>query len=203
MKIGWDSDGVLYRLTKAYHLWMNQEHGMDLDPEMEAEDWDWFLNFGQTVEQFLETMDNAVDAGHLFWTGELYEPTIVQNIADLKAAGHTNHLVTHRFSGKVKCSRQATEHFYASVGIQFDSIQYSRDKSIAGTDIFIEDNLSNYDALEQAGILVYLINRPYNLENDARRRVNSVDEFTKLILEGTYALDRSHNVLVRHNNIDI
>lgn len=183
MRIGWDSDGVLYRFTKAYHLWMNTTHGMNLDPEHEPVLWDWFVEFGQTTEDFLSTMDAAVDAGHLFWTGELYEDTIPANIAALKAAGHTNHLVTHRFSGKTSCSQQATEHFYASKGIKFDSIQYSRDKTIAETDVFIEDNLANYDVLDAAGMIVYLINRPYNLQKDSRRRVNSVDEFTKLILE--------------------
>lgn len=182
-KVGWDSDGVLYRFTKAYHLWMNTSQGMSLDLEVEAQTWDWFEDFGQTTEQFLEAMHNSVDAGQLFWEGELYEATIPQNIADLTAAGHENHLVTHRFSGKIKCSKQATEHFYASKGIKFDSITYSKDKTVVPVDVFLEDNLANYDALEVAGITSYLINRPYNLQNDTRRRVKTVDEFTKIVLE--------------------
>jgi FMN phosphatase YigB (HAD superfamily) len=186
MKIGWDSDGVLYRFTKAHYSWMNKHHGMQLDIESEPPIWDYFTEWGLSVQQFLDSMDAAVDAGHLFWTGELYEPTIPENIRALKAAGHTNHLVTHRFSGKTRCSKAATEHFYAEKGIEFDSIHYSRDKTVAETDIFIEDNLKNYDALEAAGIPTVLVNRPYNLENDSRIRVNSVDEFTKLILEGKW-----------------
>jgi len=187
MRIGWDSDGVLYRFTKAYHLWENSKYGLSLDPEEEAQTWDWFLGWGRTVEDFKENMHEAVDAGHLFWQGDLYEPQIAQNIADLKAAGHTNHLVTYRFSGRTKCSREATEHFYEFQGIYFDSIHYAKDKAVAQTDVFIEDNLANYDALEASGVTSYLINRPYNLLNDSRRRVNSVDEFTKLILEGKWS----------------
>jgi hypothetical protein len=188
MIIGWDSDGVFYRFTKAYHSWMNLRHGMSLNLEEEAQTWDWFEGFGQSVEEFKKAMDESVDAGHLFWTGELYEPQIAKNLHDLKAAGHENHLVTHRFSGVSKCAKQATEHFYAAQGIEFDSINYSKDKSIIKTDVFLEDNLVNYDVLEAAGITSYLINRPYNLLDDDRRRVNSVQEFTDLILEGRCTL---------------
>lgn len=182
MRIGWDSDGVLYRFTKAYHSWMNLNHGMSLDLEVEAQTWNWFLDW-QSVDEFKACMDASVDAGYLFWQGELYEPEIPQLIVDLKAQGHTNHLVTYRFSGKNSCPKAATEHFYASQGIEFDSITYSKDKTVVDVDIFLEDNLLNYDALEAAGVKVYLVNRPYNLENDTRRRVDSVKEFVNLILE--------------------
>lgn len=182
--VGWDSDGVLYRFTEAYHSWMNLQ-GMSLDVDVEAQTWDWFTQW-QTVEDFLRCMDESVDAGHLFWQGKLYEPQIPQNIADLKAAGHENHLVTHRFSGKVKCSQAATKHFYASEGIEFDSITFTKDKTTVKCDVFLEDNLANYDALEAAGVKSYLINRPYNLLDDNRRRVDSVQEFTELILAGVW-----------------
>lgn len=180
-KIGWDSDGVLYRFTKAYHSWMNLSHGMTLDVESEVDSWDWFLEW-QSLDDFKNCMDDAVDAGYLFWQGELFDPDIPQYLATLKSAGHENHLVTHRFSGKQKCSKAATEHFYASHGIVFDSITYTRDKASVKTDVFIEDNLDNYDALEQAGIKAYLVNRPYNMRNDNRRRVESVKQFVDTLL---------------------
>jgi FMN phosphatase YigB (HAD superfamily) len=183
MRIGWDFDGVLYRFTKAYHSWMNERHGMDLDVEVEALTWDWFEEW-QTIEEFLQCMDDAVDAKHLFWTGELYEPEIPEYLHKLKAAGHTNHLVTHRFSGVLECPQAATRHFVEENGLVFDSVQFSKDKTVGQTDVFIEDNLNNYDALEAAGIKPFLINRPYNqVDGDNRRRVNSVREFTDLILE--------------------
>lgn len=183
MRIGWDSDGVLYKFTKAYHLGMNTHYGMSLDTEVEAHTWNWFLDFGQSVADFKRCMDELVDAKQLFWEGELYEPQIGQNIADLRAAGHTNHLITYRFSGISQCSRAATEYFYGKMGIEFDSITYSKDKTVVPTDVFLEDSVDNYDALEATGTISFLVNRPYNQLNDARRRVNSVDEYTNLILE--------------------
>ena len=181
MKIGFDVDGVLYRFTKAYHLWLNQSRGMSLDPEVEAQTWDWFLEW-ETVEEFLACLDEATDAGFLYWTGEICEPTIAQNLRDLKAAGHTIHVVTHRFSGKTSCVQEATRQWFSNQDLIYDTLEFSGDKTIAKTDVFLEDNLKNYDALDAAGIKSYLVNRPYNLENDSRRRVNSVNEFTNLIL---------------------
>lgn len=182
MRIGFDVDGVLYRLTKAYHLWVNQKLDMDLDPEKEAETYNWFEAW-ETREEFLTNLHESVDAGHMFWTGDLYEPQIADNLRSLRAQGHTIHIVTARFSGVSKCSQDATRHFFKENGLIYDSMTFSWEKSVVDTDLFIEDNLGNYDDLETAGITSYLINRPYNLLDDDRRRVNSVDEFTKLILE--------------------
>jgi FMN phosphatase YigB (HAD superfamily) len=181
MKVGFDADGVIYRFTKAYHLWMNQSKGMSLDPEVEAQTWDWFEDW-ETVPEFLESMDKATDAGFLFWQGDLCEETIPQNLHDLREAGHTIHVVTHRFSGKVSCVQEATRSWFAKKGLIYDTLDFSGDKTSVKTDLFIEDNLKNYDALDAAGVKSYLVNRPYNLQNDYRRRVNSVNEFTNLIL---------------------
>lgn len=184
MRIGWDFDGVWYRFTKAHRLWINNRYGMNLDPEVEVNTWNYFLDWGHSVEQFLQDLNDAVDAKHLFWTGELYEPGAVGVLDQLKAAGHTNHLVTHRFSGVLECPQAATRHFLKVNGLNFDSVQFSKDKVIGQTDVFKEDNLENYDALEKAGITAYLINRPYNqVEGDNRKRVNSIAEYANLILE--------------------
>lgn len=182
MRIGFDVDGVIYRFAKAYHLWVNQSLGMTLDPEKEAHAWDWFLDW-QTKEEFCESLHDSVDSGHMYWVGDLYEPTIKQNLLDLRAAGHTIHIITARTFGREKCPLKATEHFFAAKELVYDEIVVSKDKTAVKTDLFIEDNLQNYDLLEAAGVTSYLINRPYNLRNDTRRRVNSVDEFTRLILE--------------------
>jgi FMN phosphatase YigB (HAD superfamily) len=185
MKVGFDLDGVWYRFTKQIHLWMNQSAGMSLDLEAEAHSWTWFEDW-QTRAQFLQVMHDAVDAKHLFWQGEMYEPQIPQNLRDLRNAGHTIHIVTHRFSGNKECPKQATKYWIGNNDLIFDTLTFSADKASVETDFFIEDNLDNYDALDAAGVQVYLINRLYNLRNDTRRRVNSVDQFTKIVLESAH-----------------
>ena len=182
MRIGFDVDGVFYKFTKTYHQWLNQSQGMNLSLEDEALTWDWFLEW-ETKEQFCQNLHDSVDAGFMYWQGELYEATIKQNLLDLRAAGHTIHIVTARTFGLSKCPEKATRHFFKENDLVYDTLTISKDKTAIKTDLFIEDNLTNYDLLEAAGVTSYLVNRPYNLQNDTRRRVNSVDEFTRLILE--------------------
>jgi len=182
MRIGFDVDGVLYKFTKAYHLWLNQTKGMSLSLEDEAQTWDWFLDW-ESVEDFGENLHQSVDAGQMYWIGDLYEPTIKQNLLDLRAAGHSIHIITARTFGRKLCPAEATSAWFGYNELIFDTITISKDKTAVKTDLFIEDNLVNYDRLEASGVTSYLVNRPYNLQKDNRRRVDSVDEFTKLVLE--------------------
>jgi len=182
VRIGFDVDGVIYRFTKAYHLWLNENKGMSLDVDAEAQTWDWFLEW-ETPEEFKKNLHQSVDSGQMYWTGELYEPQIGQNLRELRDAGHTIHIVTARLFGVEKCPEEATKHFFEVSDLIYDTLTVSKDKTSVKTDLFLEDNVANYDALEAAGVTSYLVNRPYNLENDDRRRVDTVDEFTGLILE--------------------
>lgn len=185
MRIGFDVDGVIYRFTKAYHLWLNANRGMSLDPDVEAQTWDWFKEW-ESYDEFCMNLHEGVDSGELYWRGELYEPQIAQNLRDLRSAGHTIHVVTARLFGITACSKEATAHFFEENDLVFDTLTIAKDKRFVYTDVFLEDNLRNYFDLESIGTTSYLVDRPYNQSVNAPRRVNSVDEFTKLILEDTW-----------------
>lgn len=192
MRIGFDVDGVIYRFTKAYHTWLNTNRGMSLDVEVEAQTWDWFTEW-ESPDEFVMNLHDGVDSGEMYWVGDLYEPTIKQNLLDLRAAGHTIHVVTARLFGIVECSKVATQHFFDTHGLVYDTMDITKDKASVPTDIFLEDSLRNYHELEAAGVTSYLVNRPYNLMDDNRRRVDTVDEFSKLILEESWLpLDSSY-----------
>lgn len=182
MRIGFDVDEVIYRFTKAYHLWLNEAKGMDLDPEEEVQTYNWFMRW-ESYDEFALNLHDAVDAGKMYWEGDLYEPQIAHNLRELRAAGHTIHVVTARLFGIEKCALEATKHFFAANDLIYDEMSIAKDKTSIQTDLFLEDNIKNYDALERAGTVSYLVNRPYNLLDDNRRRVDTVDEFTGLILE--------------------
>jgi uncharacterized HAD superfamily protein len=193
VRIGFDVDGVIYRFTKAYHLWLNAHKGMSLDVELEAQTWDWFTEW-ESEDEFCMNLHDAVDSKELYWLGELYEPTIRQNLLDLRAAGHSIHVVTARLFGIQQSSKEATEYFFEQNGLIYDSLTVVKDKTSVPTDLFLEDHIRNYYDLERAGVVSYLVNRPYNQFNGPfMRRVDSVDEFTKLILEEKWqSLDLSY-----------
>lgn len=185
MRIGFDVDDVLYKFVKAYHLWLNQTKGKSFDLKSEAPTYNWFLEW-EISEEFCQNLHDSVDAGQMYWQGDLCEPTIAQNLLDLRAAGHTIHIVTARLFGVKRCPEEATRSWFSNNNLIFDTLTISKDKTAVKTDLFIEDNLKNYDLLEAAGVTSYLVNRPHNLQKDSRRRVNSVDEFTKIILSGGF-----------------
>ena len=185
MRIGFDVDEVIYKFTKAYHMWLNEAKGMILDPEEKVQTYDWFTRW-ESYDEFSLNLHEAVDAGKMYWEGEVYEPQIAHNLQELRDAGHTIHIVTARLFGIQKCALEATQHFFAANGLIYDTMDITEDKALVSTDIFLEDNIKNYDALEAAGVTSYLINRSYNLRDDNRRRVDTVDEFTGLILENAW-----------------
>jgi hypothetical protein len=71
---------------------------------------------------------------------------------------------------------------------------FSADKTCRWTDFFIEDKLSNYDALVEAGTNTFLINRAWNFVEggDARNRINHfaeyVDAIEKAVKQGFHDL---------------
>lgn len=179
LRIGIDLDGVAYDFTKKF-VEVARGKGYDLSDTPDC--WNWFEECGMSRQQFEDLMHFSVDDLQLFWRGDVLDDA-AQHISALKDAGHEIHIVTHRTSGYLYSSEQATEYWLGYKGFRYDSLTFSADKTVVPVDVFIEDNLDNYDALEAAGIKAYLVNRPYNqVEGDGRRRVNSFAEFANLFL---------------------
>jgi uncharacterized HAD superfamily protein len=185
MRIGLDVDGVLYHFTHAYNTKL-QSLGHEFDDLfVEPDTWDYFTKYGYTTEEFLAHLDEMVDNKQLFWQGELYEEDIPEWIDKLRDEGHTIHFVTNRFSGKSECAEEATRHFFDSRGIHYDTLTFSSDKTVVETDVFLEDNLKNFEKIWAANRVCYLVNRPYNQTGeDEAFRVDTFSEFARMFLPG-------------------
>lgn len=185
LDVGFDMDGVVYNFAKAYHIFLRDAKGrLDIDCDQEAECWDWFSKFGVTREEFMVHLDEAVDSGYMYWSGELYEYDVAANIRKLRNLGHKVHIVTHRYSGKKSSSEEATKYYLDTHEIEYDSLTFAEDKTSVKCDYFVEDNVKNYDALDAVGTKVYLVDRIYNrAETCGRRRVENVASFVDAVLE--------------------
>lgn len=186
MRIGLDSDGVIYRFSLAYNAKLI-ELGHYVDLEGEPNTWDYFKSYGYTTEEFLTHLDELVDQRKIYCEGQLYEKDIPWLIAELRRAGNTIHIVTNRFSGKSYSAQEATAYFFKKVGIEYDSLTFAKDKTIVKTDVFLEDHTKNYDDLTAAGVETFLVDRPYNQDGpgEYRKRVGSFYEFAeKMLLRG-------------------
>lgn len=185
MRIGWDLDGVEHAFERGYFdaihaLGLAEKFPcLEVFPDYAVTEWNWFYKFGMTLEDFLDVANRGADHGIIFTGYRIGNGRDLMK--KLRAAGHTIHIVTDRsFGSTPDVSKKLTTNFLEHYGYEYDSLTFSRDKTVVPTDYFIDDKLENYDALDKVGTKVYLLNRKWNEQNDTRRRVDSVEEFANL-----------------------
>lgn len=184
-RVGWDLDGVEYDFAESVRRTV-KHFGMDSKfrlCEGEPASWYFYRGWGMSDKEFVDLCHKGADAGLIFSgprrNGGLEAMRRVRN------AGHEVHIVTDRsFGSHPAVSEKITRLFLEEHGYEYDSLTFSADKTIVRTDFFIEDKLQNYDALDAVGTDVYLVNRPWNLEADNRRRVNDLSEFADIVCSG-------------------
>lgn len=151
--------------------------------------WDWYKDWGWTDEQFIEFCNDGVDAGYIF-RGPLREG-FADAVNRVKALGHKTVMITDRsFGSTPQASIDATCETLAENDLEFDELIFHPDKTVVKTDFFVEDKLANYDKLEEAGTMVFLVNRAWNHVDggDKRFRIDSVSEYADIVEMAT-ALD--------------
>lgn len=180
MRVGWDLDGVEYDFAESVRRTV-KHFGLDLSLcEGEPSDWYFYRPWGLSDKEFVDLCHRGADAGIIFAGPR--RPDGLEAIRRVRNAGHSVHIVTDRsFGSHPSVSEKNTRVWLETHGYEYDSLTFSADKTVVPTDCFIEDKLQNYDALEAVGVKAYLINRPWNLQDDNRRRVNTIDEFADIV----------------------
>lgn len=179
MRIGIDLDGVCFDFGGSLSRFLKARYPGQYnisDPTR----WEFYLDWGMTEEEFIQRCHEGVDAGYVFG-GDVMDmaPGAINFIRSL---GHTIHIVTDRkFGRQPQASEWATQQWLYSHGIEYDTLTFSGDKTCVPTDMFIEDKLSNYDALKAAGVDVYLADRPWNAAEDNRKRIKGIQHFATMI----------------------
>ena len=155
LHVGVDLDDVLYPFYQGLALFVHEHTGRPLQELGPATCWEFYeKDWGYTEDEFLGLFEAGVDSGAVFLEpGPL--PGSVEAVQALKAAGHTVHIVTDRFVGKR--SHANTEEWLAKHDVPFDSLTYSRDKTVVRTDAFIDDNPRNVLALREVGCAAFLL----------------------------------------------
>ena len=175
--VGIDLDGVCYDFADSLRTFLEGTHRKYPNPIR----WEFYEDWGYSLEEFLDLCHDGVDAGVIFSHGEPF-PGTRDALLRLRAAGHSLHVITDRSFGKGGGSEAATRVWLDTHKIPFDSLTFSPDKTIVRTDYMIEDKLSNYDALRAAGCEVYLLDRPWNHDDGTRLRVHSLDQFANEVI---------------------
>lgn len=184
MRVGFDLDGVCYDFAMSLRDYL-EAVGISSDYsviEGEPDKWHFYRDWGMTDEEFVNHCHTGVDLGIIFGSGKPRENSF-KAMCEIRKMGHTVHIVTDRsFGSNPDNSVMNTLMWLMAWGFEYDTIDFSADKTCIPTDIFIEDKLENYDALTTAGVETYLVDRPWNQDpGDNRNRIQSVWDYVEII----------------------
>lgn len=183
MLVGYDLDGVGYDFGASVRAYLDSI-GMVV-PEIVYDKWDFYDYWGMTREEFTQICHDGADAGFIFG-GKAEREGFAEATQLTHMLGHKNIVITDRSFGMVpEVSQGLTKAWLADIAAVWDEIYFSPDKTCVLTDMFVEDKIENYDALDAAGVEVYLIDRPWNQCEDDRRRIESVSEYAAIVYKKT------------------
>lgn len=184
MRVGIDLDGVCYDFAESFRSYLR---AADLYKnynvvEGEPDKWHFYLDWGMSLDEFLAHCNKGADLGWIFGWGEPRD-SAPDAVNFIKRFGNSVHIVTDRAFGTTpEISENNTKQWLNYHDFEYDTLTFSADKTCVKTDLFIEDKLENYDALDAVGVEVYLVDRPWNLDSgDSRRRVKSIQEFATIV----------------------
>jgi 5'-nucleotidase len=181
MRIGIDLDGVCYDFTNSLRYYLVEYEGFweeDLTP---STCWDFYqVDWGLTFDEYKKYTDEGVDAGVVFLYGDTL-PGAIDGLLSLKQAGHTLHACTNRFFGTK--AKENTMKWLERTGLNniFDTVTFSKDKTIINVDVFIDDYVGNYEELDAAGVDVVLLTQPWNEHKQDAVRVPSWGDFVAYV----------------------
>jgi hypothetical protein len=184
--VGFDMDGVTHEYRVGY--WntlrrMGHPVGATEPPTFdENPTWDTHAEYGITDDDDIAIIRIGSDMGTLFGSAPPIKGSRdAMNL--LYDAGHRITIITARDNATIPGrDHEVTEGWLRRWGFRYDTLRIDVDKTVIPTDVFIEDRVRNYDALEAAGSRPFLITYPYNDEPDARRRVVDAWHFARSIV---------------------
>lgn len=194
-RVGIDLDGVCYDFAASLRQYVHQSYGTPgPDRAVNATDctncmkghpdpwrWEFYLDWEWSEATFKRWVRDGVDEGVVFLWGPAL-PGTKDAFVNLDDAGHEVVVVTDRVGLGGPNARKNTEMWLLKEGLSYHELHYQADKTLVDLDYHLDDKLENYDALDAAGVKVYLWDRPWNQDDDKeRRRVSSWDEFLEQV----------------------
>jgi len=171
-----DFDDVLY-------AWSNRAHAVcekaGITNGKTIDRWHFWESYGCTEEEVWSALRSATISGWLY-DGPLI-PGALGQLRRLRYMGHRIHIVTARgFGEHGELIESMTREQIRNWNVPLDSLTFAKDKTQVSVDFALDDGTHNYEALDQAGVLVYLMDQPHNRAYAPQkpvRRVSTVKEF--------------------------
>jgi 5'(3')-deoxyribonucleotidase len=184
MKLGIDLDGCLYDFVQDYHDYLVEIEEVPEEDLAPATHWDFYQDYGYTVEDFMRHLTHGADTGRIFNRSGPTEGS-VETLNELRSEGHTIHVITDR--GRFGVSPMVdTAQWLHDFKIPFDSLTYSKDKTLMRLDLMVEDAPMNLTALMDAGIQAVRFRQPWNVDASADWFISEWADLPQVV---TYAQD--------------
>lgn len=178
MRIGKDLDGCNVGFIEGVNEIRRSQGEEEFTPGI----WHFYRALGMTDQDWVAWCNKAADDGLLF-NHEPY-PGAVDAFRRIKRMGHTVVVVTDRTFGRTpQVSQKITREWLNYHRFEYDELHFDADKTRYDLDMMVEDKLENYDALVDAGVDAYLIDRPWNQVpgGDARKRIKDMSEYADIV----------------------
>lgn len=154
MRLGIDLDGCVFDFTSSLRYFIHKTTGRPMSELGPPMSWNFFTDdWGYTLEQYLKFCDDGVDAEVVFKYGPPM-PDSVQTLRRLRDKGHSLHIITDRSFGHR--SQENTKEWLSDWCVPFDTLTFSKDKTVVPTDAFIDDRPKNIVELRAVGCKAYL-----------------------------------------------
>jgi hypothetical protein len=181
MRLVVDIDDVLYPWYEIAHT-ICDERGVT-NGNRPAADYNPYTAYGITREEWFSALEPATLSGALY-AGEP-SPGVIESLRNLQGEGHTIHLATARgWLPHGAIIKAHTARWLYEWGVPYDSLSFTRDKTILDGDVWVDDSPKNYDAVWNRANVCYLVSQPWNMSVDAGIfRVEDFNHFAQTILE--------------------
>lgn len=181
ISVGIDIDDVLFP-------WYDKAHqacvAAGITNGVQPVTWSPFDEYGCGLQPWLDALE-VVTLDRSLYTGDPF-PGAVEAVRQLKDAGYYVHLITARgYFKHGELIRETTREWVADHRIPHDTLTFSKDKTVLWTDFFVDDNVKNCRALQQAGTSAYLMRRPWNHDAVDLPSVHSLGDFADIVIKET------------------
>jgi hypothetical protein len=181
-------DGVCYDFGDALRRWLvkkERDYGVaETATYPDPTRWEFYEDWGFTLEEFIAECDEAVDAGFLFDKGAPFPGTYVA-FQRLLNAGHEIIIITDRSFGKDGASERNTLNWLDRYELEYHELYFTSNKTSVNVDYMIDDKTSNYLDMLEAGVTAYLMDRPWNQGVIGAKRVKNLNDYVDKVLAAT------------------
>lgn len=180
MHIGFDYDGVLSSFHRGVNDYLKIKGYKDI--KAEPTQWNFWKDWGWSSKKFHKFWVQGVEDGVIFASPPY--PGAIDALNSVYNAGHRVHIITHRgWAQYPGLAEDLTAACLERDGAKYHSLTFSAKKTDVWTDMMVDDKPENIDDLLEAGTDAYLLTRPWNTHIKGRKRVRSVGEFSRKVLE--------------------